>query len=254
MNYQSPDKVIQSYQANLFTWYMSPQKTSKFLLKIIAALIMLNLTEKEVIHWLNTFAHLQLSPHYFDFNTEGNFPALYSALALGLCSFILAMTSRLKKSLAAKDHQSWMFLSFIFLCLAFDEFCSVHELLNPILRKLLQQPKGWLYFPWVTIGLAFTIIFLIFFRKFIYNLPSKIRTLLLIAGGLYLMGALGLEMINGYIVESMGFDNLVYGIISTIAELLEMLGVVIFIHGLLVYIQFYIWELNFPFSLQKPSH
>ncbi len=84
------------------------------------------------------------------------------------------------------------------------------------------------------------------FRKFIQSLPIKTKTLFLLAGFVYVTGALGMELIGGYIADSYGY-NTVYGIVSSIEEILEMLGIVIFIYGLLSYLQSQCEELHFSF-------
>jgi hypothetical protein len=215
---------------NWSTWYISPNKVTGFLLKTIACLILLHFVEKIAINWLNDLTNLQLSTHYFDFDSEGNFPSLYSALALGLCSLLLALISQIKRSIQSRerfaprrrnslpqrsDQKYWTSLAYIFLYLALDEFCSIHELLIPIIRQTFHT-QGLLYFPWTIVGFIFVVIFLITFRHFIYNLPSKTKMLFLIAGGLYIIGVLGMEVVDGYIGNVIGFNTKAYWITSTI--------------------------------------
>ncbi len=72
--------------------------------------------------------------------------------------------------------------------------------------------------------------------KFLISLPKNIRSKLLIAGGIYLFGAIGMEMISGFHVENYGRD-IVYNIITTVEEIFEMVGILIFIYALLFYIR-----------------
>ncbi|MEM1369012.1 MAG: hypothetical protein AAGG02_13545, partial [Cyanobacteria bacterium P01_H01_bin.15] len=58
------------------------------------------------------------------------------------------------------------------------------------------------------------------------------RTLLFISAGLYIFGALGLEIIGGYWQFFQGKD-LVHGLLASLEELLEMLGISLFIATLL---------------------
>ncbi|NJR44720.1 MAG: hypothetical protein HC775_02300 [Hyellaceae cyanobacterium CSU_1_1] len=61
-----------------------------------------------------------------------------------------------------------------------------------------------------------------------------------------------MEMIGGYIADHYGYQT-VYGIVSTIEELSEMFGIVIFINALLNYLQSQVVELNFALSFQQPE-
>lgn len=86
-------------------------------------------------------------------------------------------------------------------------------------------------------SLLAVIVFLLVYMKFILNLPSKIRILFIVAGIVYILGAIGVELIGGRYYELYGDDNITYTIIIiTIEELLEMAGIVVFIYALSSYI------------------
>ena len=236
-------------RSNLITYNLSPRKVTTFLLSIISILIFFNLVERGIVYWLNAQNNSQLISIYFNFDREGNFPSMYSALILGFCSYLLTVIAAFKRSTKARYSKYWKALSYIFLFLAIDEACSIHELLIPILRTAFNT-EGLLYFPWVIPAFFLVIIFLIVFRKFILSLPINTKALFICAGTVYVTGALGMELIGGYIADNYGY-NTIYGIASTIEELLEMLGVVIFVYGLLSYIQTQTSELNFSLSFKQ---
>ncbi|MGD1918376.1 MAG: hypothetical protein ACFCAD_05500 [Pleurocapsa sp.] len=107
--------------------------------------------------------------------------------------------------------------------------------------------EGFLYFPWVIPAFFMLIVFLLVFRKFIRALPTKTKTLFILSGFVYVAGALGMELIGGYLADVSGY-NTAYGIASTIEELLEMLGIVLFINSLLSYIQSQLSEIRLSLS------
>mgnify|MGYP006313388647 CR=1 FL=1 len=214
----------------LKTYNLSPSKVTKLLLSTIAILVLFNLIERGTVYWLNSQNNGQFISIYFNFDEETNLPSLYSSLALGFCTYLLAIIATLKKKVKTKYAKHWQALAWIFLYLAIDEICSIHELLNP--------------------SFCLVIIFLVVFRKFILALPSKTKVLFLLAGTIYIFGALGMEMIGGYIADSYVYNSF-YGIASTIEELSEMLGVVIFINALLNYLQSQVSELHFCLSFQR---
>ena len=238
-----------SNRLELPMYSLSPQKVTKFLLGVIVLLIVGNIVEREIVQWLNLNNGSEIVPHYFNFDRESNFPSLYSALTLGFCSYLLHIIATVKKCRQAKFVAYWKALSFIFLYMAVDEACTIHELLIPILRGTINA-RGVLYFAWVVPALFLLIIFLLIFRQFIQNLPAKTRTMFILAGSIYVGGAIGMEMVGGYIADTFGFDTFAYGMAARIEELLEMFGILIFINQLLIYLQSQLTDIYFSLSFR----
>ncbi|MEM8828342.1 MAG: hypothetical protein AAGE96_03170 [Cyanobacteria bacterium P01_G01_bin.19] len=239
-------------QLELPAYNLSAKRVTRFLLSVIAILIILNLSERFFIRWLNATNGTELISRYFNFDQESNLPTLYSALTLGFCSYLLAIITTLRKAQNARYIKHWKGLSIIFSLMAIDEMCSYHELLIPILREALNA-EGIFYFTWVIPGFFLVGIFLISYRKFIFNLPPKTRNLFILAGAVYLSGTLGMEMVGGYLADRSGY-NTVYGLASTTEELFEMFGIVIFINGLLSYIQSQLNELHLSLRFKSRSN
>ncbi|BAZ46272.1 hypothetical protein NIES4102_33020 [Chondrocystis sp. NIES-4102] len=239
----------QPQQFTLPTYNFSPQRVTKFLLFVIAGLIILNLGERIYVRWYNANNEIQIISKYFNFDQEHNVPSLYSGLSLGFCSFLLAIITDIKKATRGKYVKHWRGLSLIFLFLAIDEIFSIHEATIPFFRNAING-QGVLYFSWIVPAFFLLIVFLLSYRKFIFNLPTRTKTLLVLAGMTYISGTLGMELIGGYIADNYGYKNSIYGIASTIEELLEMFGVVIFVYGLLDYIKSQFRQLQFSLSLE----
>jgi hypothetical protein len=73
------------------------------------------------------------------------------------------------------------------------------------------------------------------YLKFLFRLPKKTMVNFIVAGVVYVGGALGVELIGGRYREMQGI-NFTYKMIATVEESLEMLGVVMFIRALLLYL------------------
>lgn len=250
--YQKPSHFLGTLELALFN--LSPRRVTAFLLRIIALLILFYFLEKGLIYILSTKYYIRDPSrflHYFNFDRESNFPSLYSFLTLGFCSYLLTIITVIKQQNKAKYVRQWRTLSLIFLFLAIDENCSIHEFLIPVTRKIIDV-RGVFYFAWVIPASILVVIFLIAFRKFVFNLPNKTRNLFILAGSVYLFGALGLELVGGYLVDTSGFYTVKYAVVSTVEELLEMFGIVIFIYALLSYIQSYLEKLRVSFSFHEP--
>jgi hypothetical protein len=94
-----------------------------------------------------------------------------------------------------------------------------------------------LCFAWVIPSAIFVIICLLLFLRLLLALPAPIRNLFLLAGAVYIAGALGMESFSAYTLDTFGEINFVYTVIAICEEILEILGVIMFIYALLDYIR-----------------
>ena len=136
----------------------------------------------------------------------------------------------------------WKCLSLIFLYLSVNEAAGIHELAIDPLRQALNL-GGIFYFAWVIPGAILVSIFVLAYLKFLMSLPAKTRNLFIVAGVIYVGGALGIELVGGAYAYAQGITDLAYSIIVTIEEALEMIGILVFIYALLDYIETYIKSL-----------
>jgi hypothetical protein len=170
----------------------------------------------------------------FDFNQENNIPTLFSSIMLIACSallYLIAINNKTTKS----SYIPWLGLSFIFLFLSIDEINSIHERFTATTREDVET-SGLLYYAWAQPYGVALIPFIFAYSKFLLNLPKKIMYLFLLSGLTFVSGAIGFDLLGGNQAEAFGTNNLLFSIYYTFEELLEMLGVAIFIYTLLIYI------------------
>jgi uncharacterized BrkB/YihY/UPF0761 family membrane protein len=115
-----------------------------------------------------------------------------------------------------------------------DDTATLHELLTKPIRKLLGV-SGIFFYAWVIPAIIGLFIFMIFFFRFYLRLDIKTKIGFLLAGTLYVTGALGVEMIGGWYYERLVNSNFTYQMITTLEEALELSGLVVFIFVLLDY-------------------
>ncbi|NEQ76426.1 MAG: hypothetical protein F6K23_27335 [Okeania sp. SIO2C9] len=189
---------------------------------------------------------IQIGKYVFDYrepwtrllnlDREMNIPTWYSALMLISCGLIIRGIFAIKKSQSDRFWRKWKILSIIFFLLALDEVASIHEILIiDDLADTLNLPSLW-HSVWVIPGTVLVIIFIWKYWKFILYLPRELRRYFLIAISLYVGGALGMEMVGSYYDGIDGQQNLVYAMLATVEEVMEMMGCVVFIYGLLTYL------------------
>ena len=210
-----------------------PHKVLKAFLVIIAFLLLANVLGIVFESYLGYDIVGNLDKA-FNFDAERNVPTLYAAATLVFSSILLLFIASEHRRLG-QSNILWFMLSAIFLFLAIDEMLSIHERLLRPTRDLLGT-SGLLYYAWVIpYSIASLIIGVIYFR-FLCALPPKIKRLFLASGFIFVLGAIGFEMLCGWQAELFGKKAHLYIIFYTCEELLEMIGVAVFLYSLTLYI------------------
>ncbi|WP_181885176.1 multidrug transporter [Pontibacter diazotrophicus] len=171
----------------------------------------------------------------FDMNWEENVPAFFSTAILLLASLLLFAVYHLKSSYKA-ERRKWGILSIVFLFMAVDESLQIHEYVSEVVRPMLVSDlSGLLYWAWVVPYGVLVLAAVAFFLPFVWSLPLKTRTLFITSGAMFVAGALGLELFEGYFYVRYGYDHIYNLVLYCMEEVLEMSGVVLFIYALLDY-------------------
>jgi hypothetical protein len=233
-----------------FQFSLTPVAVTKFLLRVVVCLVVISFLTQMTLYFLPDYPSRDFIAKLFSLDNEGNIPTVYSVLALLFSSILLSTIAYAKNLDSDRYKKHWKILSFIFLYLSLDEAFQIHEKFVDPLRSLLNA-TGFLYFTWIVPFGFIVVIFLLSYTKFLFHCPATTRNLLIAAGILYIGGAMGMEMVGGYQAYTVGMQNLPYLIIVTVEELLEMLGIVVFIHALLSYINKYFGEVSWKISLGK---
>jgi hypothetical protein len=172
----------------------------------------------------------------FNLDREMNFPTWYTALMLAFCALLLRAIAVGKKTQHDRYYRHWQILSIVFWLMAIDEVFTIHELLIiPDIAKALKLP-WFLHSMWVIPGLIAVLIFAQQYWKFTLHLPGESRYHFVLAAIIYIGGALGMEMVGSYYAELEGQQHLTYALMATLEEVMEMMGTIVFIYGLLFYI------------------
>jgi hypothetical protein len=119
--------------------------------------------------------------------------------------------------------------------LSLDEAVSIHEEAMEPFQHTFNLTGIW-YFSWIVPGIAFVCVFALLYFKFLLQLPGQTQRLFLISAILYVLGAVGVEMIGGVLWEDGRSETLLYYVVSSLEELLEMLGINLFLYALMSYI------------------
>ena len=170
---------------------------------------------------------------FFHFDYERNIPTAYSTLALLLASFLILLIAKKRKK-TNLSYLSWFWLSVIFIFLSIDEAFSIHEKLIFPIREAFGT-SGFFYYGWVIPYSVILIILGAAYSKFLRELPRKVAFIFLISGAIYVLGAIGFEILGAREAVMHGKNTFLFSTFITLEELLEMLGIATFIYALLKY-------------------
>ena len=189
-----------------------------------------------MVSWFE-FGHIYLKGFVPLFNLEGekNVPTLFASLQLVIAALLLGICAGQHKMIQGKYFKHWVGLSAIFVFLAFDESAVIHEKTFRVTQELFGT-SGLLYYSWIIPFGLFALVVLLTYTRFLFALPRRTAVIFFVSGAVFVTGAIGLEMFEGQINEAGGYRSFHYMVLVTIEEILEMVGILAFIYGLLGYI------------------
>jgi len=167
---------------------------------------------------------------------EGNLTTWFSAILLLMSSILLGLIASANHRQGKSYVKYWAALSLIFFLMSLDEAARIHELTIEPLRSLFNA-SGVFHYAWVLLAIPLLILLAITYWKFIRDLPKRSRLLFIIAGIVYVLSAMGMDMIAGYFISHNSAPRLLEPLLITVEELGENLAIVLFIYGLLTHIK-----------------
>ena len=229
---------------------IKPKSIDSTLILIASILIILSITSQVFAYF--TGRTLRGLVAFLNLDEELNLPTFFSGLILLISSFLLVIIYLAERNNGNKDKYYWGVLALGFLFMTYDEIFMFHErYVGPIMHAIFKDKDiGIFNFVWlvwiIPISIITFIIVLVFYR-FWHRLPVKTKLNILIAAIIYVGGAIGVELIEGFVVDKHGEDSLLVNLVCSIQESMEMFGTIIFIHALLNYIVDKFGEITFKF-------
>ena len=202
---------------------MTTRKLRAILLTISATLFAAHLVGEVGIYAFDADENWLLP---FNMDREFNIPTLFSSSIMLACAYTLNEIKKVSEKHASKD---WGLLSKIFIFLAIDELFQIHEIfIIPDLRPYLSPALG---STWVIPYTALVIYLGWRFNKFLRSLKKQTRQKFLQSATIFLTGAVGMEVVGSYLVRSgnIRLHSIWYGSITGLEELLEILGLIVFL-------------------------
>jgi hypothetical protein len=181
----------------------------------------------------------------FVLDSEVNIPTWFQSASLLLSSLALAIIVMSLWREHPAESRWWAALAILFFGLSLEETIGFHELLIIPLRERLELHGIW-HFAWVVPGLMVVAALGLAFAGFWWRLPIRTRSQMALAAGIYLVGAVGMEMVGGLFAEQAEFRGTLaeqahagipYLISATVEEVLEMVGIAVWLYALLSWLE-----------------
>jgi hypothetical protein len=220
--------------------------------------IQVAIPQRLIISWMSVFAVLLVIAHMifsinrymlhyqflaadnlyvlFDLWDEVSIPSWYSASLLLICAALLGVIAVSRWRANDRYRKHWVALAVIFLALSVDDAADVHGHASYKLNEMMNT-GGFLAYAWVIPAAVLTLLFVVAYIPFLRHLPRPIALRFVIAGAIFVGGALGMEMIQARYDTVHGVENMPYRIMVAIEEGMEMAGTILFISVLLTYLR-----------------
>lgn len=213
-----------------------PRKVFQLLMFTAIALIGANLMAHLIRYLIGDSTPNRLL-RLFDVNSEANIPTFFSVGILLTAAYLLYAVAVVSKRQSRPFVIHWYMLSALFVLLAVDEFMQLHELVSWGLARSIGIDDVRKYYVWVIPGILFLLGITATFYRFLFHLPALLRRRLLLAGAIFVGGAVGLEIVAAFHAFYNEISNLPHSFIFTVEELCEITGVIVMIWALLHYLQ-----------------
>jgi len=165
----------------------------------------------------------------FDLDTEAGFGTWFSAAMLLLAGVLTLIHARRCRPANDPWDRWWSILGYGLVVLSVDEIVGLHEAANS---------DVWFtaYFGhWTILGFGVAALAGVALMPFVFRLPRRTLVLLLLAGVVYLAGAIGVEFATISYENADRLNTLAYNLWNALEEGLEMAGVILYLYGFLDY-------------------
>jgi len=216
---------------------LSPSSLRRGLFKAVAVVATLGLLS-EVAYYETDLESGEYLMEVFSLSMEHNFPTWFSAALHVLCAGLLALAAVAAAQGGKRYVRHWAFLSGAFAYISLDETVTIHEKLNRLvdLGEYEALGGGLFHYGWIVPAAGVVLVLGLSYAGFLLHLPPRTRRDVLLAGGVFVGGAVLMEMPLGVWSAAHGVDNLGYVLIDAVEETLEMLGMSLFIAALVRYL------------------
>ncbi len=168
----------------------------------------------------------------FDLDAENSVPAWWGSSAMLLAALLLYTLGAQAWRVGDRLWRLWTIMAFVFVALSIDEAASFHEGVIDPLRSAFGF-GGFLFYAWVVPAFICVAGLGLVLLPLLRDLPRGLFVRFAIYGALFVFGALGMEMLGGWLDYNGYRMSAYYALTISVEEGLELLGVSLFVATLL---------------------
>lgn len=169
----------------------------------------------------------------FALDGEGGVPAWFSSSLMLAIAGLSSVLASVERQASRRCAWAWGGLAVVFVALSLDEIASFHEAAIVPIRERLGV-SGILHFAWIVPAIPMVGLFALAYARFLLSLPRSTSLAFVLAGALFVGGAIGMEMVSGYLVTTHQ-GALRYAVAMILEETLEITGLCLFLAALIRY-------------------
>jgi len=206
--------------------HLDTKRTTLTLVAVMSALLGAHLLAlqanfNEALGWKDALGFEYWQIAIFDLDEEESFGTWFSAVILLFASLLMIFVAHSLRSQADNMYRWWLILGLGFALMSIDEVVGLHEFINT-----LNEDSAW------TVGAFYLVLASgIFFMPFLWHYRWRSSGLFLLAGAIYVTGAVGIEHYSGT-----DLNSLRYNMLTGLEEGLEMAGIILAIYTTLDFI------------------
>jgi hypothetical protein len=165
---------------------------------------------------------------FVDVNGEGNLPSWFSVLLLAGVALLFFAIARVRRTKDLGLGREWWVLGWFVLAMSLDEMTSIHEAVGGQIDEHVSLPIIGGY-AWIAPGALIAAGVAVYGWRVLRGLPGHARHAMVVAAGVFLVGALGLEVVEAMLTDESGTFGTGPKLVTGGQELFEMLGMVLLV-------------------------
>lgn len=171
---------------------------------------------------------------FLSLSEESNLPTWYASMLLSCCALAIAAVAGAVADAGRPFVRHWAVLAAGFLLMSLDEIAQLHERLH---SGWFGSMQGVLYFDWIVPASVVVLFVGAAYVRFLAHLPPPTRRRFLLAGCLYVGGAVGMEVPLGLWAARHGELDLGYAALDALEESMELFGATLFLLAVLRHLE-----------------
>lgn len=215
------------------------KKVLIILLSIISVLAVLHLSLQyiNIVHLNETYGPFYELTNRLDFDDESSIPTWFQQLLFLVITFGSGLIAYMQTEKAKRNF--WILISILAILGSLDEVASIHENILQNLHTLFfdDSTPTLLANAWVIIVPFLLIAALIFVIKAYLVMPRRTLRLFIIGGVTFFIGSVLVDIMTSSGDSTQAFLN--QGIMVSIEEILELLGLTVVVYAITEYIEKY---------------